>query len=101
MTRSARKIGPKSSKTTTISTVLELPGAIFHGDAINDPDALNSAVQKQRIRADFEATNDINALWDDLTQLDFCPVEISQCVTSPAKITNCGYGWPAEYQAAA
>lgn len=94
MSRRSRKITPKSSKVATISTILELPDAIFYGDAINDPDALSSAVRLQTIRTEYEAFGDITALWHDLSELDFCPGEISQCVSNPANITSCAYGWP-------
>jgi hypothetical protein len=92
MTR--RPCTPNSPKTVTISTILELPGAIFYGDAINDPDMLNSAVRFQAIRANFEATGDINALWHDLSELEYGAAEIGECVAYPANITSCGYDYP-------
>jgi hypothetical protein len=85
---------PNSPKTATISTILELPGAIFYGDAINDPDMLSSAVRFQVIRANFEATGDINALWHDLSELDYGAADIAECVAYPANITNSSYGCP-------
>ena len=71
------------SKTVTISTVLELPGAIFYGNAINDPDALDSAVRRQAIRADFEATDCLTTLRHELLREGFGCDEIAAAALDP------------------
>jgi hypothetical protein len=85
------------SKTVTISTVLELPGAIFYGNAINDPDALDSAVRRQAIRADFEATDCLTTLRHKLLREGFGCDEIAAAALDPRTITDCGYGLPPGY----
>ena len=85
------------SKTVTISTVLELPGAIFYGNAINDPDALDSAVRRQAIRADFEATDCLTTLRHELLREGFGCDEIAAAALDPRTITDCGYGLPPGY----
>jgi hypothetical protein len=81
-------------KTAKISTVLELPGAIFYGDAIHGPVALDTATRRQAIRADYEATDCITKIRLELEREGFTTGDIGECAMSPAKITDCGYGWP-------
>jgi hypothetical protein len=89
----------KSPITATISTFLELPGAVFFGDVLADD--VDIAVRKQRIRANYESTDDQATLWHELRQMGFGAAEISASIASPAAITNCAYGWPLGYARAA
>jgi hypothetical protein len=84
------------SRTVTISTILELPGAIFYGSTINDPDALDSAVRRQAIRADFELTC-LTTLRHDLMREGFGAADIAAAILNPKTITDCGYGLPPGY----
>jgi hypothetical protein len=80
-----RKTAPKAkSLTVKISTILELPGALFYGDAIDDPDMLDSAVRFQAIRTDFEDTGCMTTLQLALQREGFGRDEIA----------SCSYGWP-------
>jgi hypothetical protein len=103
--------------------VRELPGAVFYGvprrrrsvtcqqcgaarkhDAtsvtdINRDDFLLAA-RLQRIRAAYERERDRDLLWLDLSEMGFESQAISRCVTHPARITSCGYGWPGAQLAA-
>ena len=79
---------PTSPKTVKISTILELPGAVFYGDAINDQDLL------QRICADYESTDDHRTLRHELTREGFGHDEISEAIWNPRTVTDCTYGRP-------
>jgi hypothetical protein len=82
----------RNNKTVKISTVIDLPGAMFFGD-IADED-LDFASRLQAIRHEYESTDDQCTLWDELSQMGFGSREISAYVANPAAITKCGYGLP-------
>jgi hypothetical protein len=73
---------------------LELPGAVFFGDAINDDESVDFAVRLQRICRKYKNDDCEEMLWHDLSQMGFDSSYIRQFVANPAAITNCGYGMP-------
>jgi hypothetical protein len=89
MTRPTRKSAPI---TATISTFLELPGAVFYGDVLDED--VDQAARLQAIRADFESDDNQASLWHELGQMGFDYDEIKAAVLNPASITSCNYGRP-------
>jgi hypothetical protein len=70
----------------------ELPGAMFYADGrVTD---IDDAIQMQVIRADYERTDCIITLWQDLGKAGWGSDEIERAVLNPAIITSCGYGVP-------
>jgi len=90
--RTRKTPAPKSLITATISYIRELPGAVFFGAILADD--IDIAVRKQRIRADFESTDNQCTLWHDLRQMGFGAAEIAAAILNPRTITDCSYGWP-------
>jgi hypothetical protein len=68
----------------------ELPGAIFHGEVLIAD--IDEAIELQAVRHDFETTDCIATLWENLSRLGFGHDEIERAILNPATITSCGYG---------
>jgi hypothetical protein len=93
-TRKSPALPVKQSTTAVVSCILELPGAVFFGDAIEDDGAIKYATRLQQIRCDYENDGYEDMLWLDCQEMGFDSTEIRQFVTDPAAITSCGYGYP-------
>jgi hypothetical protein len=92
--RKSTALPVKKNSITVISYIRELPGAVFFGDAINDVETIEYATRLQQIRREYENDDCQSALWHDLLEMGLTWKAISQFVTNPAAITDCGYGYP-------
>jgi hypothetical protein len=92
-TRKAAALPVERNVTAKISYFLDLPGAVFFGDNIASAD-IDHAAHMQKIRVCFENGGDQDLLWIDCQEMGFESREISQFVSTPAKMTSCGYGIP-------
>ena len=90
--RITRKTTRRTARTVTISTFLDLPGAIFYGE-ISDED-IETARHRQDTREGYEQTGCITALWHELTSEGWPTSAIVDAVLNPASITSCGYVGP-------
>jgi hypothetical protein len=93
-TRKSTALPVKQSTTAVVSYILELPGAVFFGDAVNDDGYIEYAARLQRIRREYENDGYEEMLWLDCQEMGFESNEIRQFVTDPGAVTSCGYGYP-------
>ena len=62
---------PVEQRTAKFSYFLDLPGAVFIGDAIEDDEAIEYATRLQQIRSEYENDDCQEMLWHDLSQMGF------------------------------
>src|ERR1700684_1524804 len=72
--------------TAKFSYFLDLPGAVFIGDAIEDDEAVEYATRLQQIRSEYENDDCQEMLWHDLSQMGFNSKEIREIIANPAAI---------------
>jgi hypothetical protein len=82
---------PVEQRTAKFSYFLDLPGAVFIGDAIEDDEAVEYATRLQQIRSEYENDGYEEMLWHDCQQMGFDSTEIREFIANPAAITSCSY----------